>query len=381
MTLKIGIIRESRPGEQRVALDPDTAKKLVARGHEVLVQTGAGVHAGYPDEAWEGCRMIDDGATLAAQSTVLLCVRRPEKRILEQLTAGSLLVGLLSPWKDFEALEQTAAAGVDMISMELVPRITRAQSMDVLSSQATIAGYKAVIIAADLSPRLFPMLTTAAGTLRPASVIVIGAGVAGLQAIATARRLGARVKAYDIRAAAREQVESLGAQMIDTGVDAETAGGYARELTDDERRQQADALASHLKSADAVISTAAIPGRAAPRIVTAEMVENMNAGSVIVDLAAETGGNCALTRPGETIVHNGVIIAGPTDLASRAALHASQMYARNIHNLLQLLIHDEAGDSEGGPLNINPDDDVIAGCLLARQGRIVHPAFTADKSA
>lgn len=371
MTLKIGIIKESHPGEQRVALDPGTAKKLVAQGHEVLVQVGAGVQAGHPDEAWEGCRLINEASELAAESTVLLCVRRPEKAVLDKLAADSLLIGLLSPWSSFSELEQAAASKISMISMELVPRITRAQSMDVLSSQATIAGYKAVIIAADLSPRLFPMLTTAAGTLRPANVVVIGAGVAGLQAIATARRLGARVKAYDIRAAAREQVESLGAQMIDTGVDAETEGGYARALTDDELQQQADALASHLKTADAVISTAAIPGRAAPRIVTAEMVDNMNAGSVIVDLAAETGGNCALTRPGETVVHNGVIIAGPTDLASRAALHASQMYARNIHNLLQLLIDDDSKQ-----LNINPDDKVIAGCLLANEGHIVHSAFT-----
>jgi NAD(P) transhydrogenase subunit alpha len=237
--------------------------------------------------------------------------------------------------------------------------------MDVLSSQATIAGYQAVLRGASIAPRLFPMLTTAAGTLRPASVVVIGAGVAGLQAIATARRLGARVEAYDIRAAAREQVESLGAKMIDTGVNAEGEGGYARELTEEEKQQQADALAKHLASADVVISTAAIPGRPAPKIITQAMVEGMQPGSVIVDLAAESGGNCVLTQPGSTVRQGAVTVDGPLNLASRAPIHASEMYARNLLNLLDLMLGEEG-------LSIDREDDVIDGCLLTHEGRIVH---------
>lgn len=369
MTLKIGIVRETAPGERRVALDPPTAAKLIADGHEVLVQSGAGTESGHPDDSWGDCTVVDDASVLAGQCQILLSVRRPEPEVLEKVGKGSVVIGQLSPYQDFDALESAAGQGLSLIAMELVPRITRAQAMDVLSSQATIAGYKAVIIAADIAPRLFPMLTTAAGTLRPAKVVVIGAGVAGLQAIATARRLGARVEAYDIRAAAREQVESLGAKMIDTGVNAESEGGYARELTDDERRQQADALAEHLAKADAVVSTAAIPGRPAPKIITEAMVDAMAPGSVIVDLAAETGGNCELTKAGETVNHGGVLIDGPTNLPSRAPLHASEMYARNVHNLVKLLIDEE------GNLKVDTEDDVIAGCLLGHQGRIVHPKF------
>jgi H+-translocating NAD(P) transhydrogenase subunit alpha len=369
MTLKIGIVRETAPGERRVALDPPTAAKLMADGHEVLVQAGAGTESGHPDDSWGDCTIVEDVAELAGKCQILLSVRRPEPEVLEKLGQGSVVIGQLSPYQDFDALEVAAKQGLSLIAMELVPRITRAQAMDVLSSQATIAGYKAVIIAADIAPRIFPMLTTAAGTLRPAKVVVIGAGVAGLQAIATARRLGAQVEAYDIRAAAREQVESLGAKMIDTGVDAETEGGYARELTDEERQQQADALAKHLAKADAVISTAAIPGRPAPKIITREMVDDMAPGSVIVDLAAETGGNCELTKAGETVNHGGVLVHGPTNLPSRAPLHASEMYARNVHNLVKLLI-----DEEGG-LKVDTEDDVIAGCLLAHDGVVVHEKF------
>lgn len=369
MTLKIGIVRETAPGERRVALDPPTAARLAAEGHQILLQSGAGTESGHPDEAWGEARIIDDPAELAQQSQVLLCVVRPEPELLEHLADGSVVIGQLSPYRDFEELESAAARGLSLISIELVPRISRAQAMDVLSSQATIAGYKAVIMAADIAPRIFPMMTTAAGTLRPAKVVVIGAGVAGLQAIATARRLGAQVEAYDIRAAAREQVESLGAKMIDTGVDAETEGGYARELTDDERQQQADALARHLARADAVISTAAIPGRPAPKIITREMVDDMAPGSVIVDIAAETGGNCELTQPGRTVDHGGVLVAGPLGLPSRAPLHASEMYAKNIHNLLKLLI------DEDGELVVDTGDDVIAGCLLSHGGAIVHEKF------
>jgi H+-translocating NAD(P) transhydrogenase subunit alpha len=369
MTLKIGIIKETASGERRVALDPPTAAKLVQAGHKVIVETGAGTESGHPDEAWADCEIASDAATVAEQSDVLLCVRRPPGATLDAAGSGTVVIGQLAPYQDFNELKSATDNGLSLISMELVPRITRAQAMDVLSSQATIAGYKAVIIAADIAPRLFPMLTTAAGTLRPAKAVVIGAGVAGLQAIATAKRLGAQVEAYDIRAAAREQVESLGAKMIDTGVDAETEGGYARELTDEERAQQADALARHLTKADVVVSTAAIPGRPAPKIITQAMVDDMKPGSVIVDLAAETGGNCELTRPGETVNHKGVLINGPTNLPSRAPLHASEMYAKNIHNLLVLLI-----DEEGG-LKVDLEDEVIAGCLLAHDGQVVHEKF------
>lgn len=372
MTLKIGILTETASGERRVALDPPTAAKLIQAGHQVLIQSGAGTESGHPDEAWGDCKIVDDAGTLAKEADILLCVRRPESSTLDAMREKSLVIGQLAPYQDFDALESAAGKGISMIAMELVPRITRAQAMDVLSSQATIAGYKAVIIAADVAPRLFPMLTTAAGTLRPAKAVVIGAGVAGLQAIATARRLGAQVEAYDIRAAAREQVESLGAKMIDTGVDAETEGGYARELTDEEREQQAEALARHLAKADVVISTAAIPGRPAPKIITEAMVDDMAPGSVIVDLAAETGGNCELTKAGETVNHNGVLINGPVNLPSKAPLHASEMYAKNLYNLLQLLI-----DEEGG-LKVDVEDDVIAGCLLAHEGKIVHEKFSKE---
>ncbi len=369
MTVTIGIVRETAPAERRVALDPPTAAKLLGAGHKVLVETGAGTEAGHPDDSWGDCEIKATAAEVAAAADVLLSVRRPPADTFKAMRAGAIAIGQLVPYQDFDALAGAADQGLSLLSMELVPRITRAQAMDVLSSQATVAGYKAVIIAADIAPRLFPMLTTAAGTLRPAKAVIIGAGVAGLQAIATARRLGAQVEAYDIRAAAREQVESLGAKMIDTGVDAETEGGYARELTDEERAQQAEALARHLAKADVVISTAAIPGRPAPTIITEAMVADMKPGSVIVDLAAESGGNCELTKAGETINHGGVLINGPVNLPSRAPLHASEMYAKNIYNLLALLI------DENGELKVDTDDEVIAGCLLAHGGAIVHEKF------
>jgi len=372
MSIRIGVIRETVAGERRVAIDPATASRLVESGHTVFVQAGAGVAAGHPDEAWKGCEIIAEESDLAGRVDCLLCIRRPSAQLFESLQGGAAVIGQLEPHRDFDQLRAAAQRGLSLISMELVPRISRAQAMDVLSSQATVAGYKAVIIAADIAPRLFPMLTTAAGTLRPARAVIIGAGVAGLQAIATARRLGARVEAYDIRAAAREQVESLGATMIDTGVDAETEGGYARELTEDEKAQQADVLAKRLAAADVVISTAAIPGRPAPKIITEAMVNNMQPGSVIVDLAAESGGNCELTRPGETIDHRGVLIAGPLNLPSRAPLHASEMLAKNMLNVFKLLV------GEDGGLSIDPQDEVIAGCLLSHAGRIVHPRFQED---
>jgi NAD(P) transhydrogenase subunit alpha len=275
------------------------------------------------------------------------------------------MMSLMFAHQNTEMLDALKAKKITAFAMELIPRITRAQAMDVLSSQATVAGYKAAIIAAEKAVSFFPMLTTAAGTIRPAKVIVIGAGVAGLQAIATARRLGAVVEAYDIRPDAREQVESLGAKMIDTGVSAEGEGGYARELTDDEKAKQAEALAKKLQKADAVISTAAIPGRPAPKIISKAMVKGMKRGAVIIDLAAETGGNCELTKPGKTVSHQGVVIEGPLNLASQAPVQASEMYAKNCYNLLELMVKD-------GEILLDFEDEVLAGSLLTHEGELKH---------
>ena len=375
MSLVIGVIKETAPGERRVALDPTAVGKLLGQGHQVMIERGAGTAAGFAEdqEAWANAQWVEDAHAVAKAADVLVCVRRPTAETLALLKSGAVVVGQLQPHLALDELVAAPTEAVSMVAMELVPRITRAQAMDVLSSQATVAGYKAVILAAECSPRLFPMLTTAAGTLRPAKAVVVGAGVAGLQAIATCRRLGAQVEAYDIRKAAREQVESLGATMIDTGVDAESEGGYARELTDDEKQQQADVLAQHLAKADVVITTAAIPGRPAPKIITQTMVKGMRAGSVIVDMAAESGGNCELTQVGETVDVNGVLIQGPTNLPSMAPLHASEMYAKNVSNLLALMIGDES-------IQIDQDDEVIAGCLLIHQGEVIHPGFIASTS-
>ncbi|MDX1381683.1 MAG: NAD(P) transhydrogenase subunit alpha [Xanthomonadales bacterium] len=373
MSVTIAVLRETADGERRVALDPASANKLAAAGHRVLIQQGAGDAAGFTDAQYSDCTLVANPAEMLGEADAWLWVRPPSTVTVELAPAGCVGIGQVFPHRHPEFMEMIREKRQTVLAMDLVPRITRAQAMDVLSSQATVAGYKAVLHAASLAPRLFPMLTTAAGTLRPATVVVIGAGVAGLQAIATARRLGAKVEAYDIRAAAREQVESLGAKMIDTGVNAEGEGGYARELTDDEKQQQADALAARLAKADAVISTAAVPGRPAPKIISKDMVEGMQPGSVIVDLAAESGGNCELTEPGQTIRHQGVTIDGPLDLASEAAIHASEMYARNVVNLLQLLVSDEG-------LAIDREDEVVAGCLLTHEGDLVHPQFS-DRSS
>jgi len=365
MPLTVAVLTEQAEGERRVALDPANAKKLVAKGFRVLVQKDAGDAAGFPDALYAGCELNGDAAAILGQADVYLWVQAPDAQRLSALREGALAIGLVFAHRNKDVVGALNARKASCCAMELVPRISRAQSMDVLSSQATVAGYEAVLRAAGLAPRLFPMLTTAAGTLRPSTVVVIGAGVAGLQAIATARRLGARVEAYDIRAAAREQVESLGAKMIDTGVNAQGEGGYARELTDAERQQQAAKLAEHLARCDIVISTAAIPGRPAPKIISREMVEGMSAGAVIVDLAAESGGNCELTEPGKTLRHNGITIDGPLNLASLAAIHASEMYSKNLLNLLELLV-------QNGQIKINREDEVVAGCLLTHGGELVH---------
>ncbi len=357
------LLRETAAGEARVAIDPKSAAKFVKAGLNVVIPPGAGDLAFFNDADYEAA-----GATVAepdfTQPAIVVSIQPPKAELLKRLAEGSLLITLLDPYRNLKLVTQLKERKIDALALEFIPRITRAQSMDVLSSQASIAGYEAALLAASHAPRFFPMLTTAAGTIRPAKVTVIGAGVAGLQAIATARRLGAVVEAYDIRPDAKEQVESLGAKLIDTGVNAAGEGGYARELTEEEQAQQAEALAKHLTETHAVISTAAIPGKDAPLIVTKEMVEAMQPGAVIVDLAAETGGNCELTTPGETVVKNGVTIIGPLNLASRAAVHASEMFAQNIYNLLAPFIQEEG-------IELDQDDEIIAASLITYEGEVV----------
>src|SRR5690606_12530095 len=355
------IPRETAPGERRVALVPALAARFAALGAKPVLQAGAGAAAGIPDGAYADVEIVTD-ARLASPGLVL-CVQPPPVDMLAALPRGSVIVGLLQPFQGAEKLAALRDAGVTAFAMELVPRISRAQSMDARSSQDACAGYKAALIAAAELDRFLPMLTTAAGTIRPARVLVIGAGVAGLQAIATARRLGAQVEAFDVRAATREQVESLGAKFVDTGVRAEGEGGYARELTDEERQQQQDVLAKHVALADAVITTAAVPGRPAPKLITRAMLENMKHGAVIVDLAAETGGNCELTRAGGTVTHAAVRIIGPVNLPSRIAEHASEMYCRNLLNFITPWFTD-------GALAIDWNDEVYAKSVLVRDGEV-----------
>lgn len=338
----IAVPRETAAGERRVAATPETCRKLVALGARVRVQSGAGLHAHVADEAYAqaGAELVAEAYALLDDADAVLCVQSPEAALLGRMKPGAVLVGQLAPQSDASRGDAIRARGLVAFPLERLPRTTRAQAMDVLSSQAGMAGYKAVLIAAQLAPRFFPMLTTAAGTIRPSKVLVIGAGVAGLQAIATARRLGAQVEGFDVRPETREQIESLGGRFLDLGVSAAGEGGYARALTDDERAEQQRRLGEHLKNVDVVVSTAAVPGRPAPRIVSAAMVAGMKPGSVIVDLAAETGGNCELTRPGQTLEADGVTVAGPLDLASLGAVHASEMFARNVLNFVSLFVKD-----------------------------------------
>src|SRR5919197_27167 len=363
--MKVGVPKETAAGERRVALTPGVAERLVQKGHEVIVEAGAGKGSYFADVDYEraGARIGD-----AYAAEVVVRVRRPSEDEEERLAEGTVLVGLLQPLTAPEAIERLAARGVTAFALESIPRITRAQPMDALSSQATVAGYKAVLLAAERLPRFFPMLTTAAGTVRPAKVLVLGAGVAGLQAIATARRLGAVVHAFDVRSAVKEQIESLGARFLelDMGTEAaEAAGGYARQLTDEEQQRQRELLAEEIGKMDAVISTAAVPRRRAPLLVTEQAVKNMSPGSVIVDLAAETGGNCELTEPGQTVVKEDVIIAGPLNLPATMPDHASSLYARNVQSLLEVMVKE-------GELSLDFDDEVIAGACITRDGQIVH---------
>jgi NAD(P) transhydrogenase subunit alpha len=367
MATTIGVVRETVPGERRVALTPDVAKRLKARGADLLLERGAG-QANFPDAAFKDVEIGADARGVLGRADVLLTVQPPSLDEIASLREGSITIGYLSPHLAPERIKALRDRKITSFAMELLPRTTRAQAMDVLSSQANIAGYKAVLIAAEASPKFFPMMTTAAGTVRPSKVLIVGAGVAGLQAIATARRLGAQVEGFDVRPETKEQIQSLGAKYVELGVSAAGAGGYARELTAEERAQQQAALAEHIKGVDVIVTTAAVPGRRAPRIITRAMVEGMKAGSVIVDIAAETGGNCELTEAGKTVTSaNGVAVIGPVNLAASAPIHASELYAKNLYNFLELSLKDGA---------MNPDwsDELIAKTCVTHAGEIKHEA-------
>ena len=368
MPVTIGALRERAPGETRVSIVPEVAGKLAAAGARVLIERGAGVSAQFPDALYQKVEWADAADAVLAQADILLTVQPPTLEQINALRPGSVIVGFMQAHARKDEVKALRDRRITSFAMELVPRISRAQSMDALSSQAAIAGYKAVLIAANTLDRFLPMLTTAAGTIRPAQVLVVGVGVAGLQAIATAKRLGAVVEAYDVRSATREQVKSLGAKFIETGVSAEGTGGYARELTAEEKAKQQEVLEARIALADAVITTAAIPGRAAPRIVSRAAVERMKAGAVIVDIPAESGGNCELTRAGETVVHNGVKIVGPVNLPAQLAYHASEMYARNLLNLIKPAL------DKSGALAIDWNDEVFAQSCLTHDGAIKHEA-------
>lgn len=372
----VGVPKEILQGEVRVALVPASVPDLAKRGIEVWIERGAGEAAGYPDQAYEqaGAKLAADRDEIFAKSDLVAAVRLAGAQEGEaaadtpRLRKGQVLVAAMEPLWAAEDLKPLAEAGSVSFALELIPRITRAQSMDILSSMATIAGYKGVLLAASTLPRMFPMMMTAAGTVKPAKVLVIGAGVAGLQAISSARRLGALVSAYDVRPVVKEQVESLGARFVELEMETsgEGQGGYAREQTEDEIRRQQELMADVIADSDVVISTAAIPGRRSPVIVTRAMVERMAPGSVIVDLASERGGNCELTRAGETVVHGGVTILGPVNLPATVPFHASQMFAKNVTTLLQHLVAD-------GELKLDLDDEITRGTLATHEGRIVHP--------
>ena len=364
--MKVAVPAETRPGERRVALVPDVVPKLTGAGLEVVVEAGAGRHAYATDDAYRaaGASVVDaDGL---ADAEVVLTVQPPDPERVTELKPGTLLIGLLAPSAEVPLVRTLRDRGVTSFAMELVPRISRAQSMDALSSQALCAGYRAALVAADRLPRFFPLFMTAAGTVPPAKVLVLGAGVAGLQAIATARRLGAQVEAYDVRTAAADEVRSMGATFIDLGLEAlEAAGGYAAEATEERARKQRELLSPYVGNADALITTAAVPGRPAPLLVTGNMLAGMRPGSVVVDLAAETGGNCEPSRPGEEIWYGDVLVWGGRNVPSQLPVHASQLYARNVANLLLLMTDDGT---------VRPDftDEIVDGCCLTRDGEVWH---------
>ena len=367
MPVVVAVVRESAAGERRVALTPEVAKKLKSRGADVVLEHGAGASAYFPDPVYAGCETTDVRSALA-RADVLLTVQPPALEEIAALKDGAIVIGHMQPHLAPERTKALRDRRITSFAMELLPRTTRAQAMDVLSSQAAVSGYKAVLIAAEVAPKFFPMLTTAAGTIRPSKVLIVGAGVAGLQAIATARRLGAQVEGFDVRPETKEQIESLGAKFLDLGVSAAGSGGYARELTQEERDRQQQALAEQLKTFDVVVTTAAVPGRKAPRIISAAMVAGMKPGAVIVDIAAESGGNCELSEAGRTVVSaNGVSVIGTVNLPSSAPVHASEMYARNLYNFLELSLKD-------GALNLDWNDELIAKTCLTHAGEIRNEA-------
>jgi NAD(P) transhydrogenase subunit alpha len=383
--MKIGVPKERRRGEARVAATPDTVKRLVGRGIDALIEAGAGEAARFVDQSFAdaGARLVDDAQAVYRDADIVLKVRRPlaegEGALDEMalLRSGQVLIGMLNPYQNAEQVAAYAKAGVIAFALELLPRTTRAQSMDVLSSQANLAGYRAVIDGLAEFDRVMPMLMTAAGTVPPAKVFIIGAGVAGLQAIATARRLGAVVSATDIRPAAKEEIESLGARFVGVvKADAAAAGGYAKELSEEDRKQQAEMVAQHIKNQDLVITTALIPGRPAPRLVTRAMVESMRPGAVLVDLAVESGGNVEGNEVGKVVEIGGVKIVGHANLPARLAPATSALYARNLLNFVDLLI-----DKDSGELVINEDDDLVKGALITRDGKVVHPALVRNQAA
>jgi NAD(P) transhydrogenase subunit alpha len=366
--MRVGVPKETAERERRVALVPEVVRKLTQKEHEILVEAGAGQGAMIPDALFEeaGAKVADSGAVWGAD--VVVKVAPPSGEEIGRLSSDSVLIGFLAPLTEPDTVRALAQSGATAFALEAVPRISRAQSMDALSSQSNVGGYRAALLGAQLLGRFFPMLMTAAGTVRPAKVLVLGAGVAGLQAIATSRRLGAAVTGYDVRSAVAEQVESLGASFLEleAGKGAEGEGGYARELTDEEKAAQQQELTDAITEFDVVITTALVPGRPAPKLVTADAVERMKPGAVVVDLAGEAGGNCELSEPGETVVKHDVTIAAPLNVPSTMAEHASQLYARNIQSLLELMT------GEDGSLNLDFDDEIIAGACVTRGGEIVH---------
>ncbi len=373
--MKIGVLRETAAGERRIALVPDAAKKLVEQGNEVAIEGARGASVDFADDAYTaaGARVVGSADEILANSELVLKIQPPSASEIERMRSGAVLVAILQPYQHADTVRRLAAKSITSFSLDLLPRITRAQAMDVLSSMSTIAGYKGVLIAAAALPKMVPLLMTAAGTLKPARFLILGVGVAGLQAIATARRLGAVVEAFDIRPAVKEQVESLGARFvaheaIQSG--GEAKGGYASELTPEQQERQREVLGKHIADADAVICSALVPGRRAPILLTEAQVTAMRPGSVVVDLAADQGGNCALTKPGETVDHRGVQVLGPLNVPATVPLHASQMLARNFQNFLLHLL-------KKGELQLDLADEITSGSLVTRDGEIVHASVAA----
>jgi H+-translocating NAD(P) transhydrogenase subunit alpha len=367
MAVKIAVLKETRPNERRVAMVPAVADKLTKLGAEVCLQNGAGVAVKLPDSAFKSATFVADAKALVAGADIVLCVQPPPLDIVAAMKQGAILICFVYAHREPELTKLLRDRQITCFAMELVPRITRAQAMDALSSQATLAGYYAVLLGATHLARILPMMTTAVGSIRPAKTLVMGLGVAGLQALATARRLGAMTEGYDVRPETKEQAESLGAKFVDTGVDARGAGGYARELTQEEKDKIAAVVTKHIQAADLIVTTAAIPGRPSPKLISKAQVDGMKAGSIIVDLAAEGGGNCEYTQPGETVQIGQVTIVAPLNVPSLLGEHASELYAKNQYNLIELMIKDKA-------IKLDWDDEIVAKAVLTHAGEIKNEA-------